>query len=239
MSAWVTGGAGETGRTFYYRERTTGAEEVSPDALRDALASVLLAQVPGASDEACAAIGQSVERWIADATGTGVGGWRTLDVVYAEQRVRRWLRGMLTDATGVAIPAFSAPEVQRALVSLPLAERAADGFHRRFLAKHAEDLLPRAPRQAGRLARLLGRFRPVGEQASPGLRIPWGEHPEFQAWIADEILGSSALADALGESWCAETRRGFLAQAPQALDNALWAAGPIALAAELDALKEP
>ncbi len=236
MSAWVTGGGGETGRAFYYRERALAEPDPSPTTVAETLAGALLARIDGAGSAARDAVRRAVDGWIAEAHSVGVDGWRALDLVYSEQRVRRWLRGMLTHRAGPTIPAFTAPEVQRGLASLSLAERTSDGFHREFLARRAPELASRAAAHPvpPLRRRLLARLRPRAAPSLVGER--WREHPRFRAWIADEILRSPTLAAALGEHWCEVTREGFLVGDGTAEANALWAAGPIALESELASL---
>lgn len=236
MSAWVTGSGGETGRAFYYRERALADPDPAPDRVAEALREALLHQIEGATDDARRAVRRAADAWLFEARALGADGWGALDVVYAEQRLRRWLRGMLTHHVGPTLPAFGDPEVQRGLASLPLAERTSDGFHRRFLATHAPELraAERNPTRTRLARRALARLRRgVGPRAPSLLGAHWSEHPEFHAWLAEEILRSPALIAALGESWCDATRSGFLRGEGAAETRALWAAGPIALGAEL------
>jgi hypothetical protein len=168
---------------------------------------------------------------VADAERTGLDGWRLLDVVYAEQRVRRWLRGMLPRLSAPMIGAFCAPDVQRALVSLPIGERARSGFHERFIRDRAPDLLPPPPptRTAGTrpLARIARRLR------RGALDAEWTARPEFRDWIADEVLAGSLAVDGMGERWCRRTRSRFYAGDAFAMERALWLGGPVALSEAL------
>jgi len=154
-----------------------------------------------------------------------------LDVVYAEQRVRRWLRGMVPHLPAPMVGAFTAPEVQRGLVSLPDADRAADGFHRRFIADRRPELLPQPPAggTAGRrpLSRVAGRLRRTR------LDGEWTTRPEYRDWIADGVLGSDLAARGMGERWCRRTRSRFYAGDAVAVERALWLGGPVALAEAL------
>ena len=230
IGTWVTGGAGETGRAFYYRSEAAASPDPAPEEVTATLAAALTAPIRGAGRPAVEGVSGAAAEWTQAARATGVDGWRVLDVVYAEQRVQRWLRGMTTHSLGVLVPAFGAPDVQRALVSLPLRERAADGFHRSFLARRAPALLPATtPEPAPRRSLLARRGRqtaaPARARADGEL---WPAHPDFRAWVADEVLGSPSLTATMGTRWCLATRRGFLAGDPEAESLALWAAGPIA-----------
>lgn len=234
MPGFVTGAGGETGRAFYYRDRAPSSEQADERELGDTLLRLLEPRLAGARHEALDALGHSVRGWVAAAAVAGHGGWRTLDVVYGEQRVRRWLRGMLPRLDAPMIPAFATPEIGRALASLPLAERLSDGFHRGFLERRAPDLVPPpAPTHRRPLwDRLPGRFR---ARPASALGERWDQHPGFREWVADAVLGSALLTDTLGERWAARTRERFLAGDGHAEGIALAAGGPVALS---EALRE-
>ena len=233
MQAFVTGAGGETGRCFYYRDH---ARERPPGDLAGVVVAQLASRIAGARPEAVAALHDRVRDWVAAAEGTGHRGWRALDVVYGEQRVRRWLRGMLPHGRAPMVPAFATPEVQRALVSLPLAERRADGFHRRFIEARRPDLLPppsRTGTAGGRrpLARMSRRLR------QGRLDGQWRSRPEYRDWIADGVLGHPLAIEAMGERWCRRTRSRFFAGDQFAVERALWLGGPVALAEALGDLR--
>jgi hypothetical protein len=243
MSAFVTGAGGETGRCFYYRD-SVRSPAATPDArrLRRVLLTSLGGRIAAARPEALASFTERVDEWIAAAENTGHRGWRCLDVVYADQRVRRWLRAMLQRSSAPMVPAFAPPELQRALISLPVTDRASDAFHRRFLGRCAPALEPAPappPRRGGlppfvrRLrARLPGIRR--GRPATPSvLAERWQERPGFRAWVADEVLASPLIVEPLGRRWATRTRERFLAGDAHAEEMALWAGGPVALAAAL------
>jgi hypothetical protein len=242
MGAFVTGAGGEAGRAFYYRQEAP-RDGADPPAARvaQAMTEPLRRRIAGARPEAVSRVEQSVREWIADAERLGYRGWRALDVVYAEQRVRRWLRGMIPRSEGAMVPAFATPDALRALVSLPLDDRLSDGFHRAFLAERRPELVPPAAPAAERTgiaSRLRGavarRLRPRG--AVIGGR--WEERPAFREWIADGVLGAAPIVEAMGERWCDRTRRRFLAGDGDAETLALWAAGPAALDAALAEVRE-
>jgi hypothetical protein len=238
MHAFVTGAGGEVGRAFYYRDLAPRAEEAGPERLARALLALLTPRLAGARRDAIDALAGSVRGWIASAANAGASGWRTLDVVYGEQRVRRWLRGMLPRLDAPMIPAFATPEVARALASLPLPDRLADGFHRGFLASRAPELVPAAEARVRRhrLPRIPipGRVR---RRPASFLGRRWDEHPGFRDWVADGVLGSPLLVDPLGERWTRRTRSRFLAGDGEAELLALAAGGPVRLAELLEELE--
>jgi hypothetical protein len=225
MRAFVNGAGGETGRCFYYADRALGEP---PADLARVVSEPLADRIAGARPEAIEALHERVRSWVAEAEGTGVEGWRVLDVLYAEQRVRRWLRGMLPQLPAAMVGAFTAPEVQRGLASLPVEERASSGFHRRFIEERAPELLPQVGtrdsgggrRPLARIARRLRRGSLDGE---------WTARPEYRDWIADAVLGSPLAIEGLGERWCARTRSRFYAGDAFAMERALWLGGPVAL----------
>lgn len=243
IGTFVTGGGGETGRAFYYRGQRPRSEASGSGEPRRVLRAALEWGIAGAADSAVARLRRSIDTWISEAEAVGVDGLRVLDVLYAEQRLRRWGRGMMGRVGGPPIPVFSSPEIQRAFVSMSLEDRVGDGFHRHFLGRHAPDLLPEpspAPKRRSLQTRLIGRVRRVlsgGSRTSePLLAARWAQYPQFRTWIADEILRSELLADGLGERWRERTRSGFLSGDGAAETLALWAAGPVALAAALKTL---
>jgi hypothetical protein len=225
MHAFVTGAGGETGRCFYYGDLIP---KEAPGDLAAVLTEQLAGRIAGARPEALAALDDRVRGWIADAERSGVDGWRVLDVVYAEQRVRRWLRGMLPRLPASMVGAFTAPEVQRGLASLPLEQRARSSFHRRFLDERLPDLHPVPPppqQQGGRrpLNRIAQRLR------RGSLDSEWMARPEFRDWIADGVLGSGLAQEAMGGRWCRRTRSRFYAGDAFAMERALWLGGVVAL----------
>ena len=224
LHAFVTGAGGETGRSFYYGDLVPGRE---PGDLAAVLTEQLAGRIAGARPEALEALDVRVRGWIADAERSGAEGWRVLDVVYAEQRVRRWLRGMLPRLPASMVGAFTAPEVQRGLASLPLEQRTRSEFHRRFIEDRQPGLLPVDPppqrggrRPLGRIAQRLRRGSLDGE---------WMARPEFRDWIADGVLDSALAQEAMGGRWCRRTRSRFYAGDAYAVERALWLGGPVAL----------
>ena len=231
MRSFVTGAGGETGRCFYYGDR---AREVPPADLARVVSDPLADRIAGARPEAIEALHERVRGWVAAAERTGLSGWRVLDVVYAEQRVRRWLRGMVPHLPAPMVGAFTAPEVQRGLVSLADGDRATDGFHRRFIADRRPDLLPQPA--AGGTAGRRPLWRVAGRLRRTRLDGEWTGRPEYRDWIADGVLGSDLAARGMGERWCRRTRSRFYAGDAVAVERALWLGGPVALAEALSDL---
>ena len=105
--------------------------------------------------------------------------------------------------------AFSVPEVQRGLASLPLDERLDDGFHRRFIARHAPEVAPGpGPAQRAGLPpfarRLASAARDLRTHHATGDRIDLD--PELRDWLT-EILASPILVEPLGMTWAERVRR--------------------------------
>jgi hypothetical protein len=169
-----------------------------------------------------------VREWVAGVEARGVTGWRVLDVVCAEQRVRRRLRGLLPPVAAPAIGALTAPEVQRGLISLPLEERLRDGFARRFVDERMPGLAPAPARRPVAGRRPLSRIARRAAGGGP-LAVRWTATPEFREWVADAVLGGPLATEAMGERWCRRTRSRFYAGDATATDRALWLAGPVAL----------
>lgn len=230
--AVVFGAAGEVGRAFYHRAGGRSLiEALAPEA-----------RLPGAPREVAAAVRASAEGWLAQAERVA-DGWRALDVLYAEQRVARWGRGQVPALAAVFVGGFCPVEVMRGLSSLPLAERRADAFHRRFVADRAPALgLPAPPPVSARRGRRPGWARPrrsvpppPGDPFVVGL---WSDRPESRAWVCDEALGPGSPAErAMGPAWCASTRDGFLRGERRTTEQALLAAGPAALETGLRELR--
>jgi hypothetical protein len=243
MRAVVYGTGGETGRAFYYGD---ALRRTFPSPTRGQLERIFDSsqRIHGAERDALRQLRASERAWIAEAEAVGATGWRCLDLVYAEQRVRRWGRSMLSRLNADTIPAFATPEIARGLSSLPLADRVTDGFHRRFLsgtpAPQPPIPAPAAPRP--RLRRALGRL-PGAQRAAAARRAhrrpptggrwypadEWPSRPLLRSWIAEEALGSTLIAAALGSRWAEETRAGFLKEELTATENAMLAASPYAL----------
>lgn len=240
LSHWILGAGAETGRAFYWR---WAASACDPGRVLDAAFELNLG---GAPRETIHRLRARWREWIEQAEATGHRGLDALDVVYADQRVRRWGRGQAPRLTAELVPAFAGQELARALASLPRQDRLEDGWQRRFIAEREPGLLPpppRPPEPAALSRRLLAmRMRALrrrlglpqlGRGAGPGLpwhaRPPWDERPRFIEWLRDGVLSSALVRDAFGERWAGEVREGFIAGKPHAGHLALWAGAAVAL----------
>jgi hypothetical protein len=247
LDAVVFGAGGETGRAFYYtREVATAIPEPSRADLERVFDAT--ARLAGARRSVRARVRARGYEWL-----DGADGWRALDVAYGEQRVRRWGRSMVPPIGGYVVAAFATPEVQRALASMPLADRVTDGFHRRFLTRVPE-LVPPPPAPAPQRSRLraaaslpgarrgmhaLRRMRRPAHGAPWPAAGEWADRPHMRAWLEEEVLGSPLLAQALGRGWLARTGRAFSRDEARATELVLLAAAPVALESALEGLADP
>jgi hypothetical protein len=240
VSRFVIGMGGETGRAFYYEADAALRRWPSRGQLLDALA--IAGRLRGASPDARALAREGAARWIECARASGRHGWSLLDVAYAEQRVAHWGRSQYVPLASPIVPAFTSAYVTRALASLPLSERLASGFHRRFLADRGHDrpaprsslgwrLTPRPVRRA------LVKFRythvEAEDQVDEFLAQSWRERPSLRNWVADDVLRRPELVRVMGESWANSVRAGFLEGRRHAVERAQLAAGPFTLVDEL------
>lgn len=245
VGALVTGRGGEAGRAFYYRDRVGRR---GPDLPELVGALPFDAYLAGADPAARARLRRRVRGWVEDAQALGYRGWPCLDVLYARQRQRRWGRESVSRIATSYVPALDTPDVARALCSLPLSDLLSDGFHRRFIASRSQALAvpaPTAGRTPGALERGFIRFRRSAgrlrhrraPRSSWPLAALWGDYPLSREWFAD-TLTRPIVRDALGETWAAQTRRGFLADERHATQRTLRLARPIALQAALADLSQ-
>lgn len=248
----VAGGmGGETGRAFYYDDWPAWLWTDPP---RSVLADRLAGQayLPAACADATAQASAAVSTWLDAAEQTGATGWRLLDVVYTDQRVRRWGRSQVPSAACALAPAFTPCDLARALVSQPLRERLASGFHHRFLEDHRLELTPfraEPPSMPPALLRPAHRLRERNTRAralrSPPLRQPgdefvaqlWAARPEASAWVLDHVLAHPHTGGALGQAWVDWGRDGFPRGAKRPGEHARLAAGIVALDDALSALR--
>lgn len=245
-SVILTGNGGETARAWYYRWQARNYRHPTAPQLRRVLGH-LHWRIDGATQEAHDQLDRAIAAWIEPAEQAGQSGWRTLDVVYETERLARWGRARLPRASAALAYAFSSPELSRALIALPLHDRTSDGFHRRFLARYAPDLVPAAP--AGQrpgippVARRLisaarNRRGPRTLAGSPWFwRDVWRERPLNATFIADAALSRELLRSAMGPAWCHGVRSGFRAGERHATEMAFLAAGIGALDRALERLR--
>jgi len=242
ITRMVTGAGGETGRAFYYG---LTARNYSTPRPRD-LARVLRFEerLGGARHEAIEAVRSRTRQWI-DSAWEQMPGWRALDVVYAEQRVRRWGRSFLPHQAA-AVAAFYTPEVSRGLASLPLADRITSGFHRRFLAERVPELTPPSALAQRRgippvARRFLGMTRShltIGRARRKRAPIDWTGLSVVQEWYLD-ALGHPHFAEALGSRWVEQTRAGFVGGNSAAATHAMRAAAYAAFHSQVKTLRIP
>jgi hypothetical protein len=245
-AVFVTGGGGETARAWYYRWQARNYANPSPRQLRRVLAHVHW-RIDGAAPDAHDRLDAAIAGWVESARATGHTGWRTLDVVYESERLRRWGRARLPRTLAPLLYALSSPELTRALVSLPLEDRIADGFHRRFVAARAPALaLPEPARQRPgvpvpvRRAMSALRHRRGMEESVRGpwfWRDVWRERPLNRAFIADEALSREIIRSAMGPAWVDRLRAGFLAGEDHATHAASLVTGVAALDLALASLR--
>lgn len=247
LSHWIAGVGAEVGRAFYYRWLGRVPERPGPGRVEQVLLADIDLDLGGAELQVRRRLRDRMRGWLAEAAGSGHTGWGVLDVLYGEQRVRRWSRAMTPRIAGHYVPAFASQPLMQALASLPLEDRLDDGFARRFVGARVPELTPARPsRPAGwppplarrraalgaRRARRALRLPPLGRaSAVPWYReAQWAGHRAFIDWLADGVLASSLLEEAMGAGWQRETRANFLRGEPHAAYLASWAAGPVALA---------
>ena len=250
--AVASGMGGETGRAFYYDDWSTW---LWPEPRRSVLADRLSgrAHLPAANGDAVRQADASVSSWLDEAESTGASGWRLLDVVYAEQRVRRWGRGQVPCGGCAFTPGFVPYDLARALVSQPLSDRLRSRFHHRFLEARRPDLaLPTDPapsmpspstraaqRARHRYRRARGLRKPQPQAGDEFVAHVWAERPDARDWVLDHVLPHPLTGGQLGKSWIEWTREGFPRGARRAGEQARLAAGAVALDAALAELRSP
>ena len=263
----VGGMGGETGRAFYYDAWSSWLWP-SPDhaVLADRLAA--RAHLPTASDDAIASADRAVHAWLEEAhTASAAGGpgadpaerarhpegWRLLDVVYSDQRVRRWGRGQLPPTSAVFVPAFTPGDVQRALASQPLAARLISEFHRDFVERHNPDLafapnppqsMPPSPlraihRRRHRRQRAANLGRRPAEAGDSYVAHVWAERAAARDWVVEHALPHALTGGLMGGDWIDWTRTGFPQGAWRAGEQARLAAAVVALDDALRSLRRP
>ncbi len=234
--AWLTGGAGEIGRAFYYRGRVL-PDDPPPDRLGLSRLVDFSWSLPGLDGDRADRLRGAVTSWIDDATRTGPAGWRVLDIVYGEQRFTRWGRSMVPRTAADLVPAFGEPNVAAAFASLPLEDRLTDGFHRWVLenaglhgvVSAGTESFPRGSavvRKLNAWRHRRGALRASDPFATHEL---WSGHEAYRAWLFDRVLPSELIHEALGESAAARLRRDAAAGRAVAWRAALRATGPVAL----------
>jgi hypothetical protein len=230
---FVTGGGGETGRCLLYRLTARNYRHPTPRQL--SRLAVPTARLEGAREEAVRLVERRTSEAVMRAYELGLHGWRALDVVAGDERERRVYRALSTPGNSDLVVAFCVPDIQRGLTSLPLDERLNDGFHRRFIARHAPAVAPAPgpsqrrglPPLARRLAAAMRRHQPRDAQP-PRVAVP----EELGEWLA-QILASPIIVEPLGPAWAERVRQAMAAGDKAALETALIAAAPVTLCGAL------
>lgn len=250
LSHWITGVGAGAGRAFYYRWLGSPRPRPGARAMKRVLFADMELDLGGADPEVRRRLRDSALHRLAEAAASGHRGWSVLDVLYGEQRARRWARAMTPRIEGHYVAAFAAQPLMQALASLPLDDRLEDGFARTFIGRRMPELVPHRPARpdgtlpplarrravnGARRARRALRLPPLGRQPEVRWysREPWPERHDFVEWLADSVLASPLLEEAMGAGWQRETRANFLRGEPHAAYLASWAAGPVALAEAL------
>ena len=235
IDSFLTGGGGEVGRAFYWHWFAQAWPNPSPRRVRQSLAHLLTAPLVGARPGVGTRVRHDVDQWVTQAEDQGAHGWRALDAVYADQRMRHWGRAMMPRSGFPLVAAFGSHEISRSLSSLPASEKLRDGFHRRFLAERGlgrPDPAPqrRVPRSARRTAwAWRSRRRRLPPPVRSGLVREWQGRPHVHRWFAESVLGGALIREAMGASWSEMMQQRFCAGDAFAEQIAVWAGGPVAL----------
>ena len=239
--ALVVGMGGETGRAFYY---DAWSALLVPNPSREELARRLgvRGRLRGATADTVATVEQSVAGWLDEAIAAGAHGWDVLDVLYTEQRVRRWGRSQIPPLSQNLVLLFTPAEIARGLFSLPLRERIRDGFHRRFLSARGftpgDPDVPNPGRIELALRRLRARGRPrpapaAGDPVDRMVEHVWTERPNTRDWVREDALLDPLIERTLGREWAVATAQGFAEGRARTAERALRAAGVVAFARTL------
>jgi hypothetical protein len=235
----ASGMGGEIGRAFYYN---AWSALLTPHPSADRLVRQLGARgrLHGANEKAQLAAEGSVRGWVEEAAASGARDWRLLDVLYAEQRVRRWGRSQLPLVAHDFVPVFATPQVARSLAAQSLEDRLSDRFQRRFLSTfglpvpepEALPLLGPYALGARRLRYRLARPAVTVPEDPVDPFIPWIWEPRRDAadWLIEEVLTHPLITSSLGTGWARATGHAFREGRARASERALRAAGPVALA---------
>jgi hypothetical protein len=233
----ITGAGGELGRAFHYAFVAQNRRDPAIrhlESLWQPHATLDQTVEPAAREHVRDVARAALQR----AAVTGATGWRLLDVVYAQQRMRRWGRSGIAPTSDAAyLPAFLEPEVARALISLPLRDRLTDGFHRRYLSDHAPDLGLAAPNRqrawvppvARRVASTLRRRRPGAPP--PADTVLFAAHyPETLSYLRDSVVTHPIVSTALGQAFADRLEGGLVAGDARAIHAALQLGGATLMA---------
>ena len=228
-SVFVHGGGGEVGRAYYYARTARNVREPSPQRLRRLLG--LERQVPGAPPAVAALLRERTDAWLRTGEAAGASGWRVLDVVAGEHKLRQVNRGYLIPGRAGLVAAFATPAVQAALASLPTPAKVEAAAHREALRAWLPELPPDPPAAGQRrgvpraVRRLAARIR---ERRAATRIAPAGERDEVRAWLA-RALDAPLVEELLGREWIEREAARCRADDAPALFRAQRWAGVLAL----------
>jgi hypothetical protein len=244
----VAGGmGGEVGRTFYY-DAWVPLKRPNPSHARLAAHLTARSRLVGADAQVRHELELTTLRWVEAAAESGLSGWELLDVLYADQRVRRWGRSQLPPMDPDFVAMFTPVDVMRGLLSFPRRERLGTGFHGRLLSERGFAVRKQAelPPDYGRVELALRRLRwrmrrrpaaPQAEPVDPYIPWVWNQRPRSRAFVG-EALENPLIADTMGGSWSDRTADGFRAGRAQTAECALRAAGIVAFERALAELRK-
>jgi hypothetical protein len=217
LDPWIVGIGAETARAYYWRWSGARRERASRSIVAGLLRLRFEQGLAGGEADRLRGLRRRWAAWCREGFELGYGGFRTLDFVYANQRVRHWARSQMPRNGAGYVPAFAGADVTRAMIGLPFPDRLRDGWERRFVTERLPDLEPPAPDLAppGPYRRVLSgsvtlaarharRRMRAGRSARPDMAWDeaafWRERgaAAYVEWLADEVLAAPLVEDAVG-----------------------------------------
>jgi hypothetical protein len=214
-SAALTGFGGQTARAASYAHNAHARPQPPPAELASATG---LPQTTAADHRPSIEI--KLREWFELAADCGHRDWSAIDMLLIEE-------GVGAHAGAERLPLairqpLRAPEVARALSSLPLADRVARSWQRDALAALEPDAV--ATRTAPAIRARLDAFERL---------------PRIQDWLLDEPLTSSLLTTGLGDLWVERLQAGVREGEPDMTEQALAAAAVVIFDQRLQAAAQP